>query len=38
MCVLITEQLFDLLTANRGEQGREALLTTLSMPGDTLQE
>lgn len=36
--MLITEQLLDLLTAYRGDRGREALLTSLSMLGDSLQE
>lgn len=36
--MLITEQLVDLLTTYRGERGREALLTSLSMIGDSLRE
>ncbi|WP_343955986.1 MurR/RpiR family transcriptional regulator [Yaniella flava] len=36
--MLITEQLVDILIAYRGANGREALLTSLSMLGDALQE
>lgn len=36
--MLVTEQLIDLLTAHRGERGREARLTSLSLLSDSLQE
>lgn len=36
--MLVTEQLIDLLTAHRGERGREARLTSLSLLGGSLQE
>lgn len=36
--MLVTEQLVDLLTAHRGERGREARLASLSLLSDSLQE